>query len=491
MNVQRQVVYAQRRRVLEGEDLSDEVLTWIDEVVENVVAAHTEAEFAEEWDLDALVARHGRALRDARSRSTSCARRSSSTARRSIAEFQEDARDEYAAKVEEIGANPETGEPLMRDVERFLILQIVDRRWREHLENMDYLRDGIHLRAMAQKDPLTEYRAEGHAMFQELNAAIREEVVLNLFHAQIEPTGRGVELAAAARRPNGGGNGELSLRARVRRGRRRDRGRGRRRPRRPAVDGASRRRSAAAAPRSRRSSGSRPSTRRSAATTRAGAARARSSRSATAPSGRRIALAASLPSAPRLPEGEAMSANPQLHRLEGISPKAYEHPADRAATAALQSIPMLDTGRSQADRVRLRARAAPALPRRAPSRSGRTSCRTCGRVLRARCSRRSTCRRSTTSTSTQFPFANAAAIGAGKPMIVLNSAHVDAAGRGRAADRARPTSSGHILSDHVLYRTALMILPAARATVAPAVPRRAAAAARSRSRCSSGRARRS
>jgi preprotein translocase subunit SecA len=74
----------------------------------------------------------------------------------------------------------------MREVERFLILQIVDRRWREHLENMDYLRDGIHLRAMAQKDPLTEYRAEGHAMFQELNAGIREEVILNLFHAQIE-----------------------------------------------------------------------------------------------------------------------------------------------------------------------------------------------------------------------------------------------------------------------------------------------------------------
>src|SRR5262245_32688508 len=74
----------------------------------------------------------------------------------------------------------------MREVERFLILQIVDRRWREHLENMDYLRDGIHLRAMAQKDPLVEYRAEGHAMFEELGGTIREEVVLTLFHAQIE-----------------------------------------------------------------------------------------------------------------------------------------------------------------------------------------------------------------------------------------------------------------------------------------------------------------
>jgi preprotein translocase subunit SecA len=186
MNVQRQVVYAQRRRVLEGEDLSDEVLTWIDEVVENVVAAHTDAEYAEEWDLEALVramvALYGTEITLEELREEVELERDAL-----VAEFQEDAREEYAAKVEEIGLNPETEQPLMRDVERFLILQIVDRRWREHLENMDYLRDGIHLRGLAQKDPLTEYRAEGHAMFQELNAAIREEVVLNLFHAQIAP----------------------------------------------------------------------------------------------------------------------------------------------------------------------------------------------------------------------------------------------------------------------------------------------------------------
>ena len=75
----------------------------------------------------------------------------------------------------------------MREIERFVIRHIVDRRWREHLENMDYLRDGIHLRAMAQKDPLAEYRAEGHVMFVELNETIREEVVLTLFHAQLAP----------------------------------------------------------------------------------------------------------------------------------------------------------------------------------------------------------------------------------------------------------------------------------------------------------------
>jgi len=68
-----------------------------------------------------------------------------------------------------------------------VILQVVDQRWREHLDAMDYLREGVHLRAMAQKDPLVEYQHEGHIMFQELGLAIHEEVVLTLFHAQLAP----------------------------------------------------------------------------------------------------------------------------------------------------------------------------------------------------------------------------------------------------------------------------------------------------------------
>ena len=78
----------------------------------------------------------------------------------------------------------------MRELERFVILQVVDQRWREHLENMDYLREGVHLRAMAQKDPLVEYTTEGHGMFGELNAQIREEVLTLLFHAQLAGRGR-------------------------------------------------------------------------------------------------------------------------------------------------------------------------------------------------------------------------------------------------------------------------------------------------------------
>ncbi len=90
----------------------------------------------------------------------------------------------------------------MRELERFVILQIVDVRWREHLESMDYMREGIHLRSFAQKDPLVEYRHEGHLMFEELGREIREEVVFTLFHAEIAPQDA-AELEQAQRAQNG------------------------------------------------------------------------------------------------------------------------------------------------------------------------------------------------------------------------------------------------------------------------------------------------
>ncbi len=114
----------------------------------------------------------------------------------------------------------------MREVERYLILQVVDLRWREHLEAMEYLRDGIHLRAMAQKDPLAEYRAEGHTMFEELRDIIREEVVRYLLRIQIERPQQ--EDFQPRGRADGGGDGGALVRARVAGGRRCDRGGGRR-----------------------------------------------------------------------------------------------------------------------------------------------------------------------------------------------------------------------------------------------------------------------
>ena len=160
----------------------------------------------------------------------------------------------------------------MREIERYVILQIVDTRWREHLESMDYLREGVHLRAMAQKDPLVEYRGEGHAMFEELGRVIREEVVLTLFHVEVErdeaeqqlqPVAAPQALAYEHEQLQGAdaiaaAGGGLATRSRRRR----------RRP-----------------PWERRSRSS-TSTATSGATTRAGAARARSTSAATARSGR-------------------------------------------------------------------------------------------------------------------------------------------------------------------------------------------------------------
>src|SRR5919106_908047 len=187
MNVQRQVIYRQRREVLEGKDMSENVREWIDEEIADTVAAHTEVEYAEDWDIDALIAAlnglYGTdiSIDELREDGVDLGSREAL-----IEEFQTDAREAYEAREREYSfVNPDSGQPLIRDLERYLILQILDRRWRERLENMDYLREGVHLRAMAQKDPLVEYRHEGHLMFEELSQGIREEVVQGLFHVEV------------------------------------------------------------------------------------------------------------------------------------------------------------------------------------------------------------------------------------------------------------------------------------------------------------------
>jgi preprotein translocase subunit SecA len=186
MNKQRMVIYEQRRRVLEGQDLSEEVHKWIDEVIERTVAVYTDSQYSEEWDLEALVQGMGTLYETEITADELREDYGTGLAREDLVEeFGKDARDAYAAKEEELSSE------LMRELERYIILQVVDHRWREHLENMDYLREGVHLRAMAQKDPLVEYTAEGHVMFEELNFAIREEVVLTLFHAELAPEDAG------------------------------------------------------------------------------------------------------------------------------------------------------------------------------------------------------------------------------------------------------------------------------------------------------------
>ena len=179
MNTQRMVIYEQRRRVLEGADMSDDVRQWIEEVVAGYVANFTEAEDADDWDLAGLVAQM-QALSGTDITVDELRAEVELTRESLTEEFVEDALDIYAEREERFGAE------LTREIERYLTLQVVDSRWREHLDAMDYLRDGVHLRAMAQKDPLVEYRGEGHIMFEELSRTIREEVVLTLFHIDVQ-----------------------------------------------------------------------------------------------------------------------------------------------------------------------------------------------------------------------------------------------------------------------------------------------------------------
>jgi preprotein translocase subunit SecA len=181
MNRHRGRIYEQRRQVLEGDDMSDQVRSWIDEMVEATVLQFTQEEYSEEWDLEALTNAMAQLYKTEITAQELREDLGEVTRDALIEEFQTDARDEYGAKEEEFGAE------LMRELERFVILQVVDVRWREHLENMDYLREGVHLRSMAQKDPLVEYTSEGERMFTDLGVAIRGEVVLHLFHAELAP----------------------------------------------------------------------------------------------------------------------------------------------------------------------------------------------------------------------------------------------------------------------------------------------------------------
>ncbi len=92
----------------------------------------------------------------------------------------------YEARESELGVNDESEHPLIRDLERYVLLSTVDQHWREHLYDMDYLREGIHLRALGQKDPLSEYRLEGHDMFEDMMDGVKSEFVRYMFHLEVE-----------------------------------------------------------------------------------------------------------------------------------------------------------------------------------------------------------------------------------------------------------------------------------------------------------------
>jgi len=184
LNRQRTVIYAERRQVLEGADLHEQIRHMVDDTVESYVVAATSEGYAEEWDLDqlwaALSTLYPVSVTVDELAEASGGDRSSLTADFLVEELKADAQSAYDQREESLG--PET----MRELERRVVLSVLDRKWREHLYEMDYLQEGIGLRAMAQRDPLVEYQREGFNMFAAMMDAIKEESVGYVFNLEVQ-----------------------------------------------------------------------------------------------------------------------------------------------------------------------------------------------------------------------------------------------------------------------------------------------------------------
>jgi preprotein translocase subunit SecA len=184
LNRQRLVIYAERRRVLEGEDIEEQVRTFISDTVEGYVRAATGDGYPEGWDLEKLWTALGQlypvGVTIDEVERASGGDRAGLSSDFLVAELVDDAQNAYDRREEELG------EEVARELERRVILSVLDRKWREHLYEMDYLRDGIGLRAMAQRDPLIEYQREGFDLFTAMMDGIKEESVGYLFHVEVQ-----------------------------------------------------------------------------------------------------------------------------------------------------------------------------------------------------------------------------------------------------------------------------------------------------------------
>ncbi len=190
MNRQREVVYGERREVLEGADISEQVSEFIDDTISAYVNTATGEGFPEDWDLDTLWT----ALQSLYPISFSVVEIENEVGSRAgidndflLTKVLEDSRLQYSNR--ESTLTPE----VMRELERKVLLSVLDRKWREHLYEMDYLQEGIGLRAMAQRDPLVEYQKEGYELFAAMMESIKEEMVGYLFNVEVSVESDGVE----------------------------------------------------------------------------------------------------------------------------------------------------------------------------------------------------------------------------------------------------------------------------------------------------------
>jgi preprotein translocase subunit SecA len=180
---QRQVIYAERRRVLDGEDLHEQVLHMLEDVIGAYVAGATSEGYAEDWDLDQLwsglkqLYPVGVGVADVIEEAGG--ERTMLDADFLRERILSDARAAYQRREEELGS------PAMREAERQVLLITIDRKWREHLYEMDYLKEGVGLRAFGQRDPAVEYQREGFAMFSTMLDSIKEDTVRLLFSVEV------------------------------------------------------------------------------------------------------------------------------------------------------------------------------------------------------------------------------------------------------------------------------------------------------------------
>jgi preprotein translocase subunit SecA len=194
MNEQRRVVYKYRREILEGRDMSDVAREELEGTIRRLVDEYTPGDILEDWDLPELDTQ----LRQIWPLKVDVSEIAPETLDREQLKdaLAEDALTAYDERTELFG------EELMRYLERSILLQVIDNRWREHLYEMDYLREGIHLRGFAQIDPLVAYKNEGFSMFEELMHSIWEEFSKLIFHVEVDIAPADAEQAFAA--PAGG-----------------------------------------------------------------------------------------------------------------------------------------------------------------------------------------------------------------------------------------------------------------------------------------------
>ncbi|MCU0309444.1 MAG: preprotein translocase subunit SecA [Acidimicrobiales bacterium] len=177
MNEQRKVIYRRRDQILDKADLRDEAMEYLAEAVDGVISTYCVTDFAEEWDLDGLVAETGSIWPTT---TTADELRGSCVTTDDLYErLMGEATAHYEAREAEFGSDA------MREVERQVMLRIIDQKWREHLYEMDYLQEGINLRAMGQKDPLVEWQREGFEMFGSMMQGIATDFVTYVMHAQV------------------------------------------------------------------------------------------------------------------------------------------------------------------------------------------------------------------------------------------------------------------------------------------------------------------